>query len=233
MSSEKARMLLVFAKEPLPGRAKTRLAVGVGFARASALAGAFLDDTLEHAARASLASDATLRIVHSPGDGATRAAFEARLRRLGWTQGIELRAQCDSPSLGERLEVAFKDAFETATQVVGVGTDSPDLAVEDYVRGFAALDGAPSVLGPARDGGYWLVGLAGPPSGVFLEPIDWSTARALAHTRAAFERRGLAVTLLDERDDVDDLPALEALAARLRRDPTRAPRTAAILSDAN
>ncbi|MEZ0230269.1 MAG: DUF2064 domain-containing protein, partial [Planctomycetota bacterium] len=89
-----------------------------------------------------------------------------------------------------------------------------------------------TVLGPAADGGYWLVGVKGrdgEPQRAFLDEIAWSTDKALDQTRAAFEKRRLSVGLLDRREDVDELPDLLRLIERLRADPGRAPRTARLL----
>ena len=194
MSSKKGRILLVFAKEPSPGKAKTRLAATVGPERAGALALAFLEDTLDHAAEAARRANARLRVVHTPATEPTRAAFEALGARLG--HALDLRPQVEDASLGVRLEAAFDVALDDAEDVVAIGTDSPDLDPDDYLAAFAALERSPATLGPARDGGYWAVGLrrgSGGRGRAFLDPIAWSTSRAFADTRAALERRGLAV----------------------------------------
>jgi rSAM/selenodomain-associated transferase 1 len=225
------RLLLVFAKEPAPGKAKTRLAQSVGPDRAAALAGAFLDDTLEHAAAGAALAEASLGILHDPCDEATHDAFQARAERLGVR--VTLAGQLAHESLGVRLESGFRRALESYDEVCAIGTDSPDLAPEDYAGAFAALGGSSAVLGPATDGGYWLVGVsrrAGPDvSRAFLDPIAWSTATARRDTEAAFVKRRVAVRLLEEREDVDDLPALLRLIERLRAQPRRAFRTATVL----
>src|SRR4051812_34028986 len=97
MSRKKGRILLVFAKEPAPGKAKTRLAATVGAERAAALALAFLEDTLPHAALAVTAAGARLRIVHAPASESARDALDAIALHLGIA--CELRPQIDDPSL--------------------------------------------------------------------------------------------------------------------------------------
>lgn len=230
MSRTKDGILLVFAKEPTLAPAKTRLAASVGPTRASALAAAFLADTLRHAAAGAALVGARLRILHSPPTPEAARALEARARELGVV--CDLCPQAGAPDLGARLAHAFARALEEAPAVVAIGTDSPDLVPDDYASAFRALESAPAVLGPARDGGYWAVGLSGDVAlaSVFLEPIAWSTDRALVDTHRALERRGLTPALLATRDDVDDAPALAALEARLRQGPGRAPRTAAALA---
>ncbi len=228
MSSTNVRLILVMAKEPRPGAAKTRLAKSVGDERAAEIATSFLEDTLLHAAEACRRAGASLGVLHDPGDERTHASMSRRLEALGVR--ATLGSQLDHPSLGARLERAFRRALEDWGHVVVVGTDSPDLAPEDYVAAFEAKTRA--VLGPAHDGGYWLVaikGREGEPERAFLDAIAWSTDRALADTRSALEKRRMSVSLLDPREDVDELPDLLRLIERLRKDPARAPRTARLL----
>jgi rSAM/selenodomain-associated transferase 1 len=230
MSSENDRLLLVMAKEPRAGSVKTRLASAVGAERAAEIALAFLEDTLLHAAQAAREAGASLGLLHDPADEKTHAAMKARAETLG--VALSLGPQLEHPSLGARLEKAFRRSLEDWKRVVVIGTDSPDLEPGDYVSAFAALGRSRAVLGPAEDGGYWLVGIEGrerEPERVFLDEIAWSTGTALADTRKAFERRRISVSLLETREDVDQLPTLLSLTERLRRDPSRAPRTAAVL----
>lgn len=228
MSSTNARLILVMAKEPRPGSTKTRLAKSVGDERASEIAKAFLEDTLLHAAEAAHRANASLGVLHDPGDERTHSSMSRRAVELGIS--MTLGPQLEHPSLGARLEKAFRRALEDWHHVVVIGTDSPDLAPDDYAAAFAAPTQV--VLGPALDGGYWLVGVKGrerEPERAFLEKIAWSTETALDDTRAAFERRRISVSLLDRKEDVDELPDLLRLIERLRADPSRAPRTARVL----
>ncbi|MBI3725458.1 TIGR04282 family arsenosugar biosynthesis glycosyltransferase [bacterium] len=223
------RILMVLAKDPSQGRAKTRLAATLGNERARELASAFLDDTLEHASAAASAVGARLLLLHDPPGEAGRAAFLDRARKLGIE--LSLSPQLESPSLGARLERAFADALSRSDAAVAIGTDSPDVSREDHASAFLALETAPAVLGPASDGGYWAVGLARGTGAerAFLDEIAWSTSRALSDTRAAFGKLGIRPALLAERADVDDAGSLAALEKRLREDPSRAPTTARAL----
>jgi glycosyltransferase A (GT-A) superfamily protein (DUF2064 family) len=99
---------------------------------------------------------------------------------------------------------------EGARQVVLVGSDLPHLSAADLLAAFVALEQGPLVLGPAADGGYWLIGLrlepgqgsAPGPAGLF-SGIAWGTAQVLEQTRAAAARIGLPLELLAERADLD------------------------------
>jgi glycosyltransferase A (GT-A) superfamily protein (DUF2064 family) len=87
--------------------------------------------------------------------------------------------------------------------VVIIGADIPEIRADHIARAFAALGTADLVFGPARDGGYWLIGAKGPARRVpMFANVRWSTRHALADTRANLE--GRRVALLDLLDDVDD-----------------------------
>lgn len=222
MSSTKGlRAILVFAKAPRPGRAKTRLAATVGDQRAAELAAAFLDDTLRHAARAAVLAGAGLEVHHDPPDA--RASFEERLARLHVAAVLVSQA---GTTLGERLEAGCR---RPSGVVLALGTDTPDLDAEELARAFPLAEERGAVLGPARDGGYWAVALRAGLERAFLDPIRWSTGSALEDTRGALARRGVVPAELETREDVDDAAGLARLEARLVRDPGRAPATASVL----
>jgi glycosyltransferase A (GT-A) superfamily protein (DUF2064 family) len=122
-------------------------------------------------------------------------------------------------SLGLRLRrQVVRARREGIRHLVLIGSDLPELAVEDLEAAFAALDGgAPLVLGPASDGGYWLLGLGwaggaaarreGPRAPRLFAgasgPIAWGSERVREQTLAAAAREGLAATLLPMRADLD------------------------------
>jgi uncharacterized protein len=164
------RVLGVFAKQPIAGQVKTRLATLRSPAWAGRVAAAFLEDTLDR-----LATIAPRRIiVYAPADSTGFFASVAGER-------YELAAQA-SGDLGQRLESFFQYAMAAgAEQVVVVGTDSPTLPVEFVHRAFASLDRADVVLGPACDGGYYLLGGARSLPPLFAG-VPWSTADVLRET---------------------------------------------------
>jgi rSAM/selenodomain-associated transferase 1 len=128
--------------------------------------------------------------------------------------------------LGRRIAHVFEDSFRLGIEsVVVVGSDLPDLPSRLLREALDALRGheARVVLGPASDGGYYLIGLNRPQPALF-DRIEWSTERVLAQTREAARALGLQVLLLDEWTDVDDAADLtrlmrespESIAARTR-----------------
>ena len=109
--------------------------------------------------------------------------------------------------LGARLLAAFEAGFGGGAEaVVAIGSDCPDLGAGDIADAFLALQGADAVFGPARDGGYWLVGLravARPAAARLFGGIPWGGDGVLAASRSAAEGAGLAVALLRTLADVD------------------------------
>lgn len=213
-------VLGVFAKWPDPGRVKTRLGLAAGVAARAAEA--FLRDTLGRGS----AVAARRVVVFAPADAADRFAG---LVPSGWT--CEPQADGD---LGDRLTAFFAHHLPTGEAVIAVGADSPTLPVEYVGQAIALLDDADVVLGPACDGGYYLVGLRGelPP---LFDGIDWSTASVLAQTVAALSEPRWRVRLLPPWYDVDtpaDWELLRGHVAALRRagvDPG-VPHTEAVLA---
>jgi hypothetical protein len=103
------------------------------------------------------------------------------------------------------MEDAFARAFaDGAERVVIVGSDLPDLSAALLRRAFHALDDHPAVLGPARDGGYYLLGLTGMIGGLF-DGIAWSTPDVLPATLAHLRAAGVIPAMLEELADVDEV----------------------------
>ncbi|MEO6859679.1 MAG: TIGR04282 family arsenosugar biosynthesis glycosyltransferase [Solirubrobacteraceae bacterium] len=193
--------LLVIAKEPLPGRAKTRLTPPFSAAQAASLAGAALLDTLEVVAR----TPASRRVLVFSGDG-----------RRWQLPGFELVPQ-RGRGLGERLAAAFHDV---ASPALLVGMDTPQLTPALLLDGMRALSGdnADAVLGRAEDGGYWSVGFKAAPRGAF-DAVPMSTSRTWAAQRDRFTDLGLRVHQqppLRDVDTVDDALAVAAAAPATR-----------------
>jgi len=195
------RTLLIFAKAPVPGRVKTRLAADVGHEEATRIykemGGRIVDQLRGGPYRAFVCFD--------PPDART-----AIVEWLG-PEGIEFLPQAPG-ELGERLETAFREAFRTAREVVVVGTDAPGVDAEVVGGAFHRLSEADLVLGPATDGGYYLLGLREEVPELF-RGIPWSTDLVLAATMERAEVRGLAVATLPTLSDVDTLTDLRAFDA--------------------
>jgi len=186
------RTLVVFARAPALGRVKTRLARGIGDAAALAFYRQALGCVVERVARR--AKWRTVLAV-TP-DAASRAP------RL-WPLRVPRRGQGDG-DLGARMGRAFRSLPKGA--VVIVGADIPEMRAEHIAQAFAALGTADIVFGPARDGGYWLIGAKGAARGAdMFADVRWSTRHALADTLANLRR--WKVAMLDPLDDVDDRAA--------------------------
>lgn len=207
MSAE--RTLLVFAKPPLMGRTKTRLAAGIGAARA---AGFYRQAT--HRLLTRLGADPRWRTVL-----AVNAAPDERYPC--WPTRVP-RVPQGRGDLGDRMRRAMGSL--PPGPVVVLGTDSPQVEPADVAGAFSALGAADAVFGPASDGGYWLLGLARRrPAPDLFSDVRWSTRHTLADTRASLPP-GFAVAMLGVLADVDeagDLRALEDSYGAVRRGPMR------------
>ena len=195
--------VLLLAKQPTPGLVKTRLAAAVGGAAAARLAEAFLRDTLAQLAAVRAASRT---IFVDPADAAEWFA------QLDPAARVVAQAAGD---LGERIAAAFEHAFQAgAERVIALGMDAPHVPAERYEEALALLATHDVVLGPARDGGYYLIGLSRPTPELFRD-IDWSTPCVAAQTRIVAARLGLSLGEVRSDFDVDDAADLERLRAHL------------------
>src|SRR5207245_11114496 len=119
-----------------------------------------------------------------------------------------LRRTCTScpqgdGDLGERLRAAFERAFAVgAKRVLIIGSDCPSVAAHDIHEAWKNLRTHDIVLGPASDGGYWLIGLR-QLQPALLQNIPWSTENVFPETMKRVQKCGLSVRLLREREDVD------------------------------
>lgn len=145
------------------------------------------------------------------------AAWFARLDR-----GAVLVPQ-PRASFGTRLSAALAAGLSRGGRAVVIGMDSPTLPAQTVRLAFRALERADCVLGPARDGGYYLIGarVALPPT--LFRAMPWSTSRVLRETLSRARAATIRVALLPEWYDIDDAPSL----ARLRRDARGLRRAAA------
>ncbi len=208
--SHPPRALALLAKWPRPGAVKTRLAADTTPAWAAAVADAFLRDLSRRLA----AVDARRVLAHAPDDTEARAFFAAA------APAFALTPQADG-DLGQRMAALVRDLYaDGAAAVVLVGADSPTLPVAFVEQAFRALEGgADVVLGPATDGGYYLLGCARRVPPIF-DGISWGGPRVLAETVARLEGVSGRLALLPPWYDVDTLAdwwALQGHLAALRR----------------
>ncbi len=186
---------MVFLKAPRPGLVKTRLGHAIGMAAAAGVYRTLAEQQLSR-----IPPSFRTEIHYAP-----RGAPPEMRRWLG--NDILLRAQC-SGDLGARLKHAFAAAFARAyCRVIAIGSDCPQLDSETLLRAERKLDDSDLVLGPASDGGYYLIGLRRPMPRLF-ENIAWSTETVCAATMERANECGISSALLEVKDDIDDLAAL-------------------------
>jgi rSAM/selenodomain-associated transferase 1 len=193
------RALIVFVKHPAPGQVKTRLVPVLGEELATALYRALGETILE-------------ATVPGPGEYERLVFFapeDAAEGMRAWLPGLRLLPQAGA-NLGERMAGAFARAFERgATRVAIVGTDAPAVSRATVVEALEALDAADVVLGPAEDGGYYLLAVSQPRPELF-EGVSWSTSTVLEETRSRADRGGLKTHLLPRLRDIDTAEDLRA-----------------------
>lgn len=182
--------LLVFLRAPREGQVKTRLACEIGPVAALEAYRTLLQRTLDAAA-----DFGAVELRFTPYDA---LPLVEPLLRPGWTavgQG--------EGDLGVRLDSAFRDAFRDGFQrVMVVGSDCPEISPEDLSQADERLSESDVVLGPAHDGGYWLLGLRRPAPFLFRD-MPWSTPHVFAETVRRVEAAGLRLGRLRELADVD------------------------------
>jgi uncharacterized protein len=186
--------LLVVAKAPEPGRAKTRLAAAVGDRVAAEIAAAALLDTLDAVAAAPVAA----RVVALTGnlDGAA-CATEIRDRLQAFTV-IGQRGK----GFADRLANAHADAAD-GYPVLQIGMDTPQVTAELLADCGGYLLESPAVLGLARDGGWWVLGVRTPAAAECLRAVPMSQANTGELTLKALRDNGIDVAQVQQLDDFD------------------------------
>ena len=175
--------VVLFTRYPEPGRAKTRLIAALGAERAAQLHRLLT----ERAVQAVRSSGLKLELRTT---GAPTAAFAE------WLGPLSLVDQGEG-DLGERLERAGPP-YPT----IFIGSDAPDLTPDLLRRAAQALDKAAAVIGPAADGGYWLLGLSRAVDGVF-NGVDWGTSVVFGQTMERIAAAGIDPAVLPELADCD------------------------------
>lgn len=198
------RHVVIFVKAPRLGQVKSRLAAGIGALAALRFYRFATSQVLRRLAR-----DRRWRVVLAVTPSRDRGArfWPVRLPRHDQGRG----------DLGRRMARAFA-ALPPGPAVI-VGSDIPELEARHVAAAFRALGNADAVFGPASDGGYWLVGLGRNrplPRGLFAR-VRWSTAHALADSRASLPRHW-RVARLDELHDIDTAEDYRRWQERAKRD---------------
>lgn len=186
-------------KHPRPGEVKTRLATAIGPDAAAELYRALAERVLE--ATTPVAGDYERLVFFDPP--------ESLPQMRDWLPGVRLLAQ-SGKDLGARMADAFARAFARgASRVAIVGTDAPGVSRTTVTEALTALDTADVVIGPADDGGYYLIALREPRPNLFAG-IEWSTPGVRGQTLARAAAAGLSARELKQRRDVDTLEDLRA-----------------------
>jgi len=180
-------VVLVFQKNAVLGKVKTRLASGIGELRALEIYRHLIQLTY------SVLEDVPVPVWTYFSDyipESTHSSVEKSLAQEG-------------QDLGERMANAFARSFESGMEkVVLIGTDCPTLQSNHLNEAFEALNHSDLVVGPATDGGYYLIGMNRRADYLF-EGITWSTSQVLSQTLNVASQHGLTTTLLHEQDDID------------------------------
>lgn len=185
-----AERLIIFAKAPIPGVVKSRIATFAGAHRALEIYQLLLRQLFN--ALTSL-TNVEVRVTPDSSAGDFSAQYNS-----DWI----FKPQGDG-DLGGRLTVAFAEAFaEKMERVLIIGSDCPDVCQSDVTLGWSALEFSDLVLGPALDGGYWLIGLRKPCPNLFRQ-IDWSSEKVLRQTLERAADSHLSVHLLRQLSDID------------------------------
>jgi rSAM/selenodomain-associated transferase 1 len=202
-------LLILYTRYPEAGQVKTRLIASLGRAGATAVHRRLTAEVLATARAFCAEADVALEVHHSGG------AAGAMSEWLG--PNLEFREQTGQ-DLGARLAHSFSTAFDDEVErVVVIGSDCVELTVRVLTQAFATLEREALVLGPAADGGYYLIGLARSAGSDhvirdLLRDICWGGDRVLKATIANAERLGITVALLKPLHDIDrpeDLVRLE------------------------
>jgi hypothetical protein len=218
--TRRAPVVVVMAKRPVPGKTKTRLCPPLTPLEAAELYEALLRDTI---GLVSSLRGIELAIAVTPRTAVGQmGTFAPRGARMLAVEGADI---------GECLRSATEQLFsEGFTRVVAVNSDSPTLPAAYLERAAGLLESNDVVLGPAEDGGYYLIGLRRPQPGLF-EGIAWSTDQVATQTLARAAELGLTMASLPEWYDVDTPAELERLREELVAQPFgMAPCTRAVLA---
>lgn len=194
MQKARRERFILFTRYPLPGRAKTRLIPALGCQGAADVQRRMTEVVCAEMLRLRRHRPVSLEIRYTDGD-------EASLR--DWLRIQAAYRPQGRGNLGGRLWRSFSKAFAGgARRVVAVGSDCPALSHRTAAKALDKLKRYDLVLGPAKDGGYYLIGLASPQPELFTG-ISWGTGEVLAQTLMAARSRGLSFFLLEPLADVD------------------------------
>ncbi len=193
----------MFARLPELGKVKTRLAATVGDERTLEVYEEMLAELLRSIGAST--ADTEIEILWAP----TPIANGERLRQAFGDRPLAMQT---GATLGDRLAMAFSERFffQATRKIVAIGVDDPRLPRELIDHAFGLLDSCEWVVGPASDGGYYLIGCRAPAfdASIFRD-IEWGSERVFAQTIRKIRDWGVCVAMLPQRSDIDTAEDLE------------------------
>jgi rSAM/selenodomain-associated transferase 1 len=186
--------LIIFTRYPEPGKTKTRLIPVLGDVGAANLQKQMTEHTIFQVQELQKITSVSFEVQFTGGN------LEKMQNWLGNDLGYQFQGEGD---LGARMERSLVNAFnQKAEQVIIIGTDCPDLNSQILATAFEQLKNFHLVLGPALDGGYYLIGLQQPIGELFMN-IPWGTAQVFAKTGEIAQKLNLSIGYLQYLADID------------------------------
>ncbi len=193
--------LIIFAKNPVAGNVKTRLAKDIGEEEALNVYKWLLHCTSSAIENLKFTRTVYFDNLPDKSDLPDFAEFQWRLQ--------------EGQDLGEKMKNAFQSEFERAEKVIIIGSDCPDITDVHLTSALDLLDHNDAVVGPASDGGYYLLGLNSLHTTLF-DGISWSSDEVLELTIDKLEQSGLTFALLEELTDIDTVEDLKSKTSDVR-----------------
>lgn len=187
-----SRVLIIFVKNPIPGKCKTRLAKTIGDVAATEVYKVLLRHTA---------------LITEPLNTIKKVYYSDFIEVDDMFQGNFVKKVQEGAHLGEKMKNAFAKAFQQGfQQVVIIGSDLLDITTDDINEAFSVLETYDYVIGPAEDGGYYLLGM-NKFNPTLFENKDWGSNTVLQETLMDLKNENIA--LLDERNDIDTFEDLQ------------------------
>ncbi len=187
--------LIIFIKNPVPGKVKTRLAVNIGNKKAYVVYKNLLNKTIKNVSDLDVKKEVWYSEFIDRQDHIDPKKFDKKKQK--------------GRNLGERMSTAFTSVFNNGFgKAVIIGSDCPELTAEVIEEAYAKLDESDLVLGPSMDGGYYLLGMKKNHSELFTG-IEWSTETVYKSTVQKAELLNLTIATLPVLNDIDTLDDLE------------------------
>ncbi len=206
-------VLVLMARWPAAGRCKKRLSADIGAFTASSIQQVLTSHTLAVAKNLERRGLVKIKLAISgvAYKAAQRWCMHKKIKTFSFqgqgNLGVRMRKQV--------LEVQnqYKPRYKTSRTTILIGTDLPDLSHVEIMQAIKALENHELVIGPARDGGYWLLGLSGgllnPVASWPFSEIPWGTSEVLNETIKKAELAGINYNLIQEKNDLDDITDLD------------------------